>query len=865
MFAILPKAVRRGHGKLFFSITPGLGYSFSYSTWELAYLLKQCQSLSQVRSIHQQFVVRGLLTSFLGGLIHSPLGGNILSRYVFFGGQAEAINVLEQFTPSAASHWWNLLITQDVKQGCLDQALRLYQRMHLLGAPPDCFTFPYVLKACGDGSFFHMGTCVHAIICKLGFESSIFACNALISMYVRCGALGEAVYVFNEVCARGIDDVASWNSVLAAYKQSGLMHVVLNTFRKMVFACHNGVVELLPDVISLLNVLPACASVFASKLGKEVHGFAIKNWLSSDLFIGNALVDMYAKCGMMNNALRVFNTMHVRDVISWNSMVTGYSQSGNFDRALEMFEGMQRENIMLDVVSWSSVISGYAQRNHAAAAVGTFRQMISSGSEPNSVTLISLLPACASMGALHMGKEIHCYSLRRPRIANDDMLKNALIDMYSKCKRLVAARTIYDAVPLGERDVVTWTAMIGGYSQHGDPNIALKLFSEMHLSCIYIKPNDFTISCVLIACARLSALHCGKQVHAFVIRHPFYSEEEFVCNSLLDMYSKCGDIKLAQKVFDLMPLKNDVSWTSLVTGYGMHGYGTEAITLFTRMKESGIAPDGIALLVVLYACNHSGMVDEGLKYFHSMHRDFGLDAGVEHYACVVDLLGRAGRIEEAKKLIEEMPIKPTMPVWVALLGACRIHRNLDIAEYASERISVLESENDGSYTLLSNVYANAQRWSDVARVRVLMKQNGVRKRPGCSWIQGKKGASTFTFFAGDRSHPQSQEIYALLSDLLERIKDIGYVPKIDFALHDVDDEEKSSLLMEHSEKLALAFGILTYPRRFPIRISKNLRVCGDCHSAFSYISKIIDNEIILRDTNRFHHFEKGSCSCGGYW
>jgi len=445
----------------------------------------------------------------------------------------------------------------------------------------------------------------------------------------------------------------------------------------------------------------------------------------------------------------------------------------------------------------------------------------------------------------------------------DLMVQNALIDMYSKCRSFNAANTIFDSIPPTERNVVTWTVMIGGYAQHGDANSALQLFSQMLLESKSVSPNDFTISCVLMACARLSALRFGKEIHAYVIRNRYESPVLFVANCLIDMYSKCGDIDVARRVFDKMPQKNAVSWTSLMTGYGVHGRGDDALLVFEAMQGVGLVPDGITFLVVLYACSHSGMVGRGLNYFHSMYRDYGVVAGAEHYACAVDLLGRAGRIDEAWEMIQSMPMKPTAVVWVALLSACRTHARVELGEYASERLLELESDNDGSYTLLSNIYAKAGRWRDVAQIRHLMKKSGIKKRPGCSWIQGKKGISTF--FVGDRSHPQSQQIYALLGTLMERIKALGYVPQTDFALHDVDDEEKTSLLSEHSEKLALAFGILTSSPGTPIRITKNLRVCGDCHSAISFISMIIDHEIILRDSSRFHHFKKGSCSCGGYW
>jgi pentatricopeptide repeat protein len=422
---------------------------------------------------------------------------------------------------------------------------------------------------------------------------------------------------------------------------------------------------------------------------------------------------------------------------------------------------------------------------------------------------------------------------------------------------------MFDSIEPKDKDVVSWTVMIGGYAQHGEANDALELFSWMFKQDGLVKPNCFTISCALIACARLAALRLGRQIHAYILRNHFDSAFLYVANCLIDMYAKSGDIDVARFVFDNLKQKNFVSWTSLMTGYGMHGRGKEALEVFDEMRRVGLQPDGVTLLVVLYACSHSGMIDQGIEFFNSMSKEFGVIPGQEHYACMVDLLGRAGRLNEAMELIEGMQMEPSSIVWVALLSGCRIHANVELGEHAAKQLLELNSENDGSYTLLSNIYANARRWKDVARVRSLMKNSGIRKRPGCSWVQGKKG--TTTFYVADKTHPQSKQIYEILRSLTQRIKVLGYVPETSFALHDVDDEEKVDLLFEHSEKLALAYGILISAPGAPIRITKNLRVCGDCHNAITYISMIIDHEIILRDSSRFHHFKKGSCSCRGYW
>ncbi|CAK8538959.1 unnamed protein product [Lathyrus sativus] len=817
-----------------------------------------CKTLIQSKLLHQQYIVHGHI------LYYTNIT-NLIANYISSNSITNAILLLENLTPSHSSvFWWNQLIRHALHHNSPYIVLSLFRRMKTLNWTPDHYTFPFVFKACGEISCFNLGASIHAFILRSGFDSNVFVCNAVVSMYGKCNALVHARKVFDELCHRGTCDLVSWNSIVSAYSHCFVPKVAVSLFREMTVSY-----GLMPDAVGVVNILPVCGFLGLGLLGKQVHGFGVRTGLVDDVFVGNALVDMYAKCGKMADANKVFERMGFKDVVTWNAMVTGYSQTSRFDDALSLFGKMREEKIELDVVTWSSVISGYAQKGFGCEAMDVFREMCGCGCRPNVVTLVSLLSGCASVGALLHGKETHCYAvkfiLKGGDYDDDDlMVINALIDMYAKCRSLEVARAMFDEICPEDRDVVTWTVMIGGYAQHGDANHALQLFSEMFKINNCIVPNDFTISCVLMACARLAALRFGRQIHAYVLRRSrIDSDVLFVANCLIDMYSKSGDVDTARVVFDNMPKRNAVSWTSLLTGYGLHGRSEDALRVFDEMREVALVPDGITFLVLLYTCSHSGMTNCGIDLFYRMSKDFGVDPGAEHYACMVDLLGRAGRLAEAMRLINDMPMEPTPVVWVSLLSACRIHSNVELGEFAAKRLLELEADNDGSYTLLSNIYANAGRWKDVARVRYLMKRTGIKKRPGCSWVQGRKGMETF--YVGDRTHSQSQEIYETLADLIQRIKAIGYVPQTSFALHDVDDEEKDDLLFEHSEKLALAYAILTLPRGAPIRITKNLRICGDCHSAITYISMIVEHEIILRDSSRFHHFKNGSCSCKGYW
>nr|ADE77588.1 unknown [Picea sitchensis] len=312
-----------------------------------------------------------------------------------------------------------------------------------------------------------------------------------------------------------------------------------------------------------------------------------------------------------------------------------------------------------------------------------------------------------------------------------------------------------------------------------------------------------------------------------------------------------------------MSNKNVVSWNAMIVGYGMHGHGEDALVLFTQMQQRGVKPNEITFISVLSACSHAGLVDEGWKCYNCMTLDYAITPTVEHYACMVDLLGRAGHLNEAWDFIEKMPIEPGASVWGAFLGSCRIHCNIELGERVAELLLNLDPDNAGYYVLLSNIYAAAGRWDDVAKVRKMMKEKDVKKSPGCSLIEVNN--KLHSFVVGDISHPQTEAIYAMLETLARQMEAVGYVPCTDFVLHDVEEEIKENMLFAHSEKLAIAFGLISTRSGTSIRITKNLRVCGDCHSATKFISKIVKREIIMRDLNRFHHFKDGLCSCGDYW
>lgn len=434
----------------------------------------------------------------------------------------------------------------------------------------------------------------------------------------------------------------------------------------------------------------------------------------------------------------------------------------------------------------------------------------------------------------------------------------ALVDMYSKCGDVNSARQLFDRMP--KRDLVSYTSMISGYAHNGYSIEALDFFTLMQNSDV--KANRVGLLSVFLACGRLGALRKGECFHSYAIQTGFL-EDILVLTAVLDMYAKCGSLVTAKLIFDSAVGKDVVCWSAMIACYGYHGLGKEAIHTFNQMVEAGLKPNHATFTSLLSACSHSGLLEEGKRCFTSMGLKYGVSPKLNHYACMVDILGRAGKLHEAQELIEQMPMEPDSSLWGSLLGACRIHGDLELGEKIADRILMLDSENSGYYVLLSNIYAARSRWTGVEKLRKKMSGRRVGKEQGISLIEFNH--QIHKFGTGERAHSQSREIYSYLEKLSVLMKHMGYVPLVEFSLHDVEDENKEMALSYHSERLAIAFGLINMNSGTPIRIVKNLRVCRDCHNAIKIISQIVDRVIIVRDMNRFHHFEHGLCSCGDYW
>lgn len=507
-------------------------------------------------------------------------------------------------------------------------------------------------------------------------------------------------------------------------------------------------------------------------------------------------------------------------------------------------------------------MAGYVRQGQPNIALCLFHQMQGTLVMPNEFTFSTLINACSILANLETGRRIHAL-VEVFGYRSDLVVCSSLIDMYGKCNRVDEAQMIFDFMWV--RNVVSWTSMITTYSQNGQGHLALQLFREFNHIRMN-KPNHFMLCSAVTACASLGRLGSGKITHGVVIRLG-HDASDVVASALVDMYAKCGCVTYSDKVFRRIVNPSVVPYTSMIVGAAKYGLGTLSLRLFQEMVDRRIKPNSITFVGVLHACSHSGLIDKGLELFNSMNEKYGVMPDARHYTCIVDMLGRVGRIDEAYQLAQSVQVgsEDDALLWGTLLSASRLHGRVDIAIEASNRVIESNQQVAAAYVTLSNTYALAGDWENAHNLRSEMKRTGVYKEPGSSWIEIKD--STYLFHAGDLSKcSQKRELLSLLRELEGRMKERGHVGvTTGLVFVDVEEEAKEEIVSLHSEKLALAFGLLNTPKGITIIIMKNLRMCRDCHEAFKLISDIVEREFVVRDVNRFHHFKNGSCTCGDFW
>ncbi|KAI3809699.1 hypothetical protein L1987_19297 [Smallanthus sonchifolius] len=640
------------------------------------------KSITNITKLHANLIVSGLLSPWESRFI-PPL---LASGYALSGHIPYARQLFDKL-PQRTKRAYNSMIKLYTEKGLPYNALQVFVEMLKSGkTKPDRLTYPFVVKACAELSMCQFGLSVHGLIISSGVDSNTFVGNSLLSMYMSFGENDSARRVFDEM-----DDkcVVSWNTLISGYFRNGYPNESLMVFKKMV----DEKVEI--DNATVVSVLPACACLKRLDVGKEIHDLVKSNSLDENLFVRNALVDMYVKCGQMDDARVIFDETSQRDVVTWTSMVNGYFV--NYD---------------------------------TKSAISLCPLMLLEGVKPNALTLASFLSACAELKCLNQGKTFHGFTMKN-NLDSDVNVETGLIDMYAKCASVSYSFRVFNKT--SKLRTAPWNAILSGTTENGLGTEAILLFKEMRLKGVL--PNEATLKCVLPAYAITTDLKQVTNFHGYLIRSGFLSKGD-LATGLIDIYSKCGALEQAYMAFNEVELKERdiILWSVIISGYGKHGDGVTALSLFNQMVRAGVQPNEITFTSVLHACSHSGLVDEGLSLFHFMLKDHKVNPRPYHYTCIIDLLGRAGRLQEAYELITTMPFAPNHTVWGALLAACVVHENVELGEIAAKWLFELEPENTGNYILMGNIYAAVGRWEEAENVRNMINQIGLRKSPAHSFI-----------------------------------------------------------------------------------------------------------------------------------
>lgn len=676
---------------------------------------------------------------------------------------------------------WAAVIGLNCRLGFDEVALMGLVKMLENGVLPDNFVVPNVLKACGALVWVGFGRAVHGFAFKMGFNGCVFVASSLIDMYGKCGIVDDARKVFDGMVSR---NAVAWNSLIVGYAQNGLNEEAIRVFYEMRL---EGV-EL--TRVSVMSLLTSSANLDAIEEGKQGHAVAIVGGLELDNILGSSVINFYSKVGLLEDAELAFTVIAEKDIVTWNLLISSYVQHGLIEKAIRTCRLMKSENLRFDCV-----------------------------------TLASILAAAADTRNLKLGKESHCYCIRN-NLESDVVVASSVLDMYAKCERIDDAKQVFNSAT--HRDVVTWNTLLAAYADLGLSGEALRIFYQMQLEGVSpnviswnsvilgfvrsgqlddakemfsqmqslgfqpniitwttlisglaqndhaneaiqffqkmqeagIRPGATSITCALSACNDAASIWHGKAIHGYATRHNLCLLTP-IATALVDMYGKCGNLRQAKQVFDMVVVKELPLFNTLVSAYAFHGEAMEALALYKHMQEEGISPDNITLTNILYACDHAGLIKEGLELFCSVISEQHIKPTMEHYGCVVSLLCRCGNVDEALKLILEMPYEPDSHIIGSLLAACRVHHRTDLVDQLSKRLLELEPNNPGNYVAISNAYAAAGSWKEVSKVRGLMKEKGLRKNPGCSWIQ--IGEEFHVFLAGDRSHPYTPQMYAVLA------------------------------------------------------------------------------------------------------
>ncbi|KAI5070709.1 hypothetical protein GOP47_0015052 [Adiantum capillus-veneris] len=704
-------------------------------------ILKACAVIGAIdkgKQIHDEILRQGLLE-------HSKvLGGALVDMYAKCGAFSQAQSALKKL-PYCNAISWNALLTGYVEKGRNQEALESFEQLQRVGILPNAVTYVSILKACGATGAIDKGKQIHDEISRQGFlEHSVVLGGALVDMYAKCGALSQAQSVLESLPYR---NVISWNALITGYAQKEQGQEALRCFEQMQ---HEGI---LPNAITYVCILKACAVIRAIDKGKEIHDEILRQeLLEDDIVLGGALVDMYAKCGALMKAQNVLEKLPSRDVVSWNALIVGYAQKGQGQQALECYEQMQREGI-----------------------------------PPDAVTYASILKACAVIGAVDKGKQIHDEISRQGLLERSIVLGGALVDMYAKCGALSEARAVLEKLP--SRQVVSWSALISGYVEEGQGQQAIECFEQMLHEGIL--PDAVTYVSILKACAAIGAVDKGKQIDDEIARQGLLQHDMVLGSALVDMYAKCGALPQAQSVLEKLPSRDVVPWNALIAGYAHEGEGEQALKCFEQMQDEGIRPDIATLSCLLNLCSHLGLVEKGQKLFDDMGAVHGLKPDEYCFTCMVDLLGRTGHLVKAVEVIQKMPFSATSAIWLCLLGACLEWVDVNVGSLAFEQAVKLDKCDGAAYILMANLYASAgmpEKAKDIDAMRI---KNKPWSQPiSSSWIDSND--TVHEFWIGDKKHKDLQP-----ENIKYKTAQVEYRPNWVLDASDVHP------LCDHSEKLVL--------------------------------------------------------------
>lgn len=726
----------------------------------------------------------------------------------------------------------------------------LFFRMRSSGIEPNEYTFVAILTACMRILNLELGSQVHALAIKSEYVDSAFVANSIMSLYAKSGKSNHVFQLFDEMPER---DVASWNVVISSLVKEHMHRRAVELYQEMLWIDNFDA-----DHFTLSSLLASCTDCFDLWGGRAIHAHTIRNGLEGSLSIGNALIAFYTKCGSIDDIKALFDKMDATDVITWTEMVIGLMEFGAVDLAMEVFDKMPEKNS----ISYAAVLTGLCLNNEAGRAVNFFKRMVEQGADITECALTSVIKACGLLADDNFSRQIQGFVLKFGLKANH-RIEAALLDMCTRCGRMEDAEEMFGRWSHEEDTSVVYTSMICGHARNGNPNKAISLFSNGQLEG-KLEMDEVACTSALGVCGTLGFREMGEQIHCHTIKSGILSDLE-VANGLVSMYSKCWNLDESLQIFREMPIRDIVSWNCLISAHVLHRQGNKALAVWSEIINAAINPDEITFLLIISAYQHtkSCLVNECQKLVMSMSREHNMEPSSEHYESYVRVLSFWGYLEEAERTVSDLPFKPEAQIWRALLDGCRIHSDAARGKRVIKQLLSMDPQDPSSLVLLSNLYSASGRWHCSETVREEMREKGLRKHPARSWVIHKN--KIIPFYTRDKSHPQSKDIHRGLEILIMECLKAGYEPDTSFVLQEVEEHQKKHFLFYHSAKLAAAFGLLMTQPGKPVRIVKNIRLCGDCHSFMKNASLVTNREILLRDSSGFHRFVNGNCSCRDRW